>query len=402
VTDAIEPTQPPEDGGGQLAALALPPVPQALEAVLMVVDEPVTEVTLAQVLERPTDEVSSALQELAGEYDEQDRGFELRRVAGGWRFYTRAVCAPVVERFVLDGQHARLTQAALETLAVVAYRQPVSRARISAVRGVNVDGVMRTLLARGLVEEAGSDGEAGATLYRTTSYFLERMGLDGLHELPDLAPFLPELDTIDDLGAVLEALLLVVDTPVPVDALAAATEQPAYRISAKLVRMAEELAARDSGIDLREAGGGWRMYTRARYAPYVERLVLDGARSKLTRAALETLAVVAYRQPVTRARVSAVRGVNVDAVMRTLLARGLITEAGTDPDSGAVAFATTELFLERLGLSSLTDLPDIAPLLPDVDVIDDLTESLGDEPRFAKLGGARAAGPSPAFDVDRD
>ena len=120
----------------------------------------------------------------------------------------------------------------------------------------------------------------------------------------------------------LEALLLVVDTPVPVEALASATEQPVYRISARLQGLADELAARDSGIELREAGGGWRMYTRARFAPYVERLLLDGARSKLTRAALETLAVVAYRQPVTRARVSAVRGVNVDAVMRTLLARG--------------------------------------------------------------------------------
>lgn len=211
----------------------------------------------------------------------------------------------------------------------------------------------------------------------------------------------PELEDAE-LGAVLEALLLVVDTPVTVDALAAATEQPAYRIVAKLAQMAAELAERGSGIDLREAGGGWRMYTRARFAPYVERLVLDGARSKLTRAALETLAVVAYRQPVTRARVSAVRGVNVDAVVRTLVARGLITEAGTDPDSGATTFATTELFLERLGLSSLTDLPDIAPLLPDVDVIDDLSESLGDEPRFIKLSGGRASDQPLSFDVDRD
>ncbi len=194
----------------------------------------------------------------------------------------------------------------------------------------------------------------------------------------------PELEDAE-LAAVLEALLLVVDTPVTVDALAAAIEQPAYRVAAKLQVMAEELSARESGIDLREAGGGWRMYTRAQYAPYVERLLLDGARSKLTRAALETLAVVAYRQPVTRARVSAVRGVNVDAVMRTLLARGLITEAGTDSDTGAITFATTELFLERLGLTSLTDLPDIAPLLPDVDIIDDLSETLGDEPRFMKL-----------------
>lgn len=211
----------------------------------------------------------------------------------------------------------------------------------------------------------------------------------------------PELDD-SELGAVLEALLLVVDTPVTADALAAATEQPAYRVAAKLQLMAEELAARDSGIDLRDAGGGWRMYTRARFAPYVERLLLDGARSKLTRAALETLAVVAYRQPVTRARVSAVRGVNVDAVMRTLLARGLITEAGADPDSGAVTFATTEMFLERLGLTSLADLPDIAPLLPDIDAIDDLSESLGDEPRFMKLSGASAAEQSMSFDVDRE
>jgi segregation and condensation protein B len=212
----------------------------------------------------------------------------------------------------------------------------------------------------------------------------------------------PELDDAE-LGAALEALLLVVDTPVPEDALAAALDQPAYRIAAKLRLMAEELTARDSGIDLREAGGGWRMYTRSRFAPYVERLLLDGTRSKLTRAALETLAVVAYRQPVSRVRVSAVRGVNVDAVMRTLLARGLITEAGVDPDSGAVTFATTELFLERLGLSSLTDLPDIAPLLPDIDNIDDITESLGDEPRFMRLSGAPAATEqSLSFDVDRD
>jgi segregation and condensation protein B len=211
----------------------------------------------------------------------------------------------------------------------------------------------------------------------------------------------PELED-SDLGAVLEALLLVVDTPVTTDALAAATEQPAYRVAAKLQVMAEELTARESGIDLREAGGGWRMYTRARFAPYVERLLLDGARSKLTRAALETLAVVAYRQPVTRARVSAVRGVNVDAVMRTLLARGLITEAGTDPDSGAVTFATTEMFLERLGLTSLADLPDIAPLLPDIDSIDDLSESLGDEPRFMKLSGASAGDAPMSFDVDRE
>lgn len=178
-----------------------PALRTALEAILMVVDEPVSEVLLAQVTERPTDEVLEALRGLAAEYDEAGRGFELRQVAGGWRYYTRSSCTAYVERFVLDGQHARLTQAALETLAVVAYRQPVSRARVSAVRGVNVDGVMRTLVARGLVEEAGQDGEGGAILYRTTSYFLERLGLRGLDELPDLAPFLPDLDGLDEVAS---------------------------------------------------------------------------------------------------------------------------------------------------------------------------------------------------------
>jgi segregation and condensation protein B len=224
---------------------------------------------------------------------------------------------------------------------------------------------------------------------------------------PDLASDLgvdlalePHMDD-SELGAVLEALLLVVDTPVTVDALSTAVDQPAHRVAAKLRLMADEFTARESGIDLREAGGGWRMYTRSQYAPFVERLLLDGTRSKLTRAALETLAVVAYRQPVSRVRVSAVRGVNCDAVMRTLLARGLITESGTDSDTGATTFATTELFLERLGLSTLADLPDIAPLLPDVDNIDDITESMADEPRFVKLGVVPNNQPL-AFDVDKD
>ncbi|MBV9026340.1 MAG: SMC-Scp complex subunit ScpB [Streptomycetaceae bacterium] len=169
----------------------------ALEAVLMVVDEPATEEHLAKVLQRPRREVAEALRELSDEYTRDGRGFDLRLVAGGWRFYTRPQCAPAVEKFLLDGQQARLTQAALETLAVVAYRQPVSRSRVSAVRGVNCDGVMRTLLQRGLVEEAGTEPETGAILYRTTNYFLERMGLRGLDELPELAPFLPDADAVE-------------------------------------------------------------------------------------------------------------------------------------------------------------------------------------------------------------
>jgi segregation and condensation protein B len=164
----------------------------------MVADQPLDEVALATAVGYPAHEVADALAALSREYTEQGRGFDLRNVAGGWRFYTREELAPVVEGFVLEGQQARLTQAALETLAVVAYQQPVSRARVSAIRGVNVDGVMRTLVNRGLVEEAGQDGEHGATLYRTTSYFLERIGIVSLDELPDLAPHLPDLDELED------------------------------------------------------------------------------------------------------------------------------------------------------------------------------------------------------------
>jgi segregation and condensation protein B len=168
------------------------PLRAALEAILLVVDEPVEEVVLAQILEQPTERVAAALAGLSAEYTAAGRGFDLRRAAGGWRLYTRAEQAPVVERFVLDGQQARLTQAALETLAVVAYRQPVTRSRIAAVRGVNSDGVIRTLLTRGLVEEAGTEPDSGAYLYRTTSVFLEKLGLDSLEQLPPLAPLLPD------------------------------------------------------------------------------------------------------------------------------------------------------------------------------------------------------------------
>ncbi|WP_370619713.1 SMC-Scp complex subunit ScpB [Mumia sp. Pv 4-285] len=179
-------------------SLASYPLRPALEAILMVADQPLDHLLLATAVGHPPAEVEVALVELARSYDDEDRGFELRQVAGGWRFYTRAEYAGAVERFVLEGQQARLTQAALETMAVVAYRQPISRARVSAIRGVNVDGVMRTLVTRGLVAEAGTDVETGALLYATTPYFLERMGLSSLDELPDLAPFLPDMDDVED------------------------------------------------------------------------------------------------------------------------------------------------------------------------------------------------------------
>ncbi|MGH3933992.1 MAG: SMC-Scp complex subunit ScpB [Pseudonocardiaceae bacterium] len=183
---------------------------------------------------------------------------------------------------------------------------------------------------------------------------------------------LPGLSSDGELDAALEALLLVVDSPASADVLASALDQPVQRVVEALHRLRDGYTDAGRGIDLRHVAQGWRLHTRDVYAPFVERLLLDGQRARLTRAALETLAVVAYRQPITRSRVAAVRGVNVDGVMRTLLARGLVAEIGTDPESHGVLYCTTELFLERLGLSSLDDLPPIAPLLPDIDTIDDV------------------------------
>lgn len=174
----------------------------AIEAVLMVVDQPVTANELATALKLPEPEVVELIEDLEREYASQQRGFTLRCINEGWRVYSRSDYAPAVEKFLLDGQQAKLTQASLETLAVIAYRQPISRSRISAVRGVNVDGVVRTLLTRGLIVEVGSEGEqGGAMLYGTTPYFLQRLGLSSLEELPALAPYLPDADVVDELIA---------------------------------------------------------------------------------------------------------------------------------------------------------------------------------------------------------
>ena len=170
---------------------------RAIEAILMVVDEPVTELTLASVIGVTVEEVEGALELLAASYEE--RGFCLKAINGGWRFYSHHEYSEYVEKFVLDGQQNRLTQAALETLAVIAYRQPISRARVSAIRGVNVEAVMKTLVTRGLVDEFGLEVETGAILYKTTNYFLERLGLNALSDLPALAPHLPDIDGLDEI-----------------------------------------------------------------------------------------------------------------------------------------------------------------------------------------------------------
>jgi len=178
-----------------------PEVERSIEAILMVVDEPLSEVVLAQIIETPTDQMLESLHNLQNRYENDYRGFQLRQVSGVWRFYSHPDLAPLVEKFVLDGQQAKLTQAALETLAVIAYRQPISRARVYAIRGVNVLAVMKTLGTRGLDEESGVEHETGAILYSTTSFFLERLGLNAVSDLPALAPFLPDIDGLDEVIA---------------------------------------------------------------------------------------------------------------------------------------------------------------------------------------------------------
>jgi segregation and condensation protein B len=216
VSEAL--SQPEADGGAEGTDVSRLPggARAALEAVLMVIDQPATATELAAGLNLTVDVVEGLLAELQREYngytgnapDVDDasmhgfsatpRGFELRNIAGGWRIYSRTEFADLVGGFVLEGQTARLTQAALETLAVIAYRQPVSRARVSAIRGVNVDSVVRTLTQRGLIEVSGTDPESGTTLYRTTSHFLERMGIGSVAELPQLSPHLPGLEGIEE------------------------------------------------------------------------------------------------------------------------------------------------------------------------------------------------------------
>ena len=169
----------------------------ALEALLFVADAPLELAQLASAVQRPAAEVAEALAAITADLDARGTGWQLRPAAAGFRLYTREQYAPVVEAFLLEGQRSKLSQAALETLAVIAYRQPVSRARISAIRGVNVDGVVRTLLSRELITEDGTDPVTGAGLYRTTPTFLEKMGITSVEELPSLAPLLPELDTLD-------------------------------------------------------------------------------------------------------------------------------------------------------------------------------------------------------------
>jgi segregation and condensation protein B len=179
--------------------LGAPSLAAALEALLLMADEPMSPESLAMACNRPVPKIIGTLHALATQYREEGRGFELRDVDDAWRYYTSAECADLVARFVTDGRQARLSKAALETLAIVAYRQPVGRSHVAAVRGVNADGVIRTLLARGLITEVGEEPATGAVLFGTTTHFLDRMGLSSVTELPPIADRLPDMASLDDL-----------------------------------------------------------------------------------------------------------------------------------------------------------------------------------------------------------
>ena len=185
---------------------------RAVEAIVMVAEEPVAPGLMAQLIEIPINKVEAICSELAEEYRAEGRGFELVRAAGGYRYRSHPDAESYVKRFVVSGQSARLSSAALETLAIVAYKQPLSRAQVSAIRGVNAEGAMRTLQQRGLIYEAGRDpGPGQARLFATTPAFLERLGLDSLHELPPLVDFVPGPEVIE----ALETSLMATTHPTP-------------------------------------------------------------------------------------------------------------------------------------------------------------------------------------------
>jgi segregation and condensation protein B len=225
---------------------------RAIEAVVMVADEPADPRLLAQLVEVSPDVVEAICEELAAEYAEAGRGFELVKVAGGWRFQSHADLSPYVERFVLSGQSSRLSAAALETLAIIAYKQPISRAQVSAIRGVNVDAVMRTLQQRGYIAELARDpGPGQAVLFGTTGLFLEKLGLNGLDELPSLGEFVPGVDVLEQLERGLS-----VDVEGPPGAPAETGEEPAEEPLAESVDapepISESVDLTDPPVDVRD------------------------------------------------------------------------------------------------------------------------------------------------------
>ncbi len=182
------------------SAISIVEAKRAIEAMVLVATDPLAEHLLAQLIEIPVAMVRELCHELAASYTHEHRGFQLVEVANGWRFQTHPDLSPYIERYVLEGQTTRLSTAALETLAIVAYKQPISRAQVSAIRGVNVDGVLRTLVQRGYLGEVGrDDGPGQAVLFGTTSAFLEKLGIASIELLPPLGDFVPGAHVVEAL-----------------------------------------------------------------------------------------------------------------------------------------------------------------------------------------------------------
>lgn len=187
---------------------------RALEAIVLVASDPVSPELLAEILEIPSDSVVAICESLATAYEEAGHGFQLIKVAGGYRYQSHPDAAAYVERFILDGQRARLSGAALETLAIVAYKQPISRAQIASIRGVDPDAVLRTLQSRGYIDQAGRDpGPGQAVLWATTPLLLEKLGIDSINDLPAIAEFMPEADVVEALESGLRVSPIVADEP---------------------------------------------------------------------------------------------------------------------------------------------------------------------------------------------
>lgn len=223
------------------------------------------------------------------------------------------------------------------------------------------------------------------------------MSDNGVHEDRNASA----VDAVHDPRRVVEAVLMVAAEPVPTAELAELLELPAEQVATLMADLAGEYLAAERGFVMVEVAGGWRFQSHPDLAPYIERWVLEGQSARMSAAALETLAIVAYKQPISRAQVAAIRGVGVDGVVRTLEQRGYITEVARDPGPGqAVLFGTTPAFLEKLGLASLADLPPVAEFVPDASVVEQLEEGLRPRPRVEEQPGAEPSASEPAGDAE--
>ncbi len=253
-----QPTDLPEPSSASILPAELT---AAIEAVLMVAERPIEPRLLAQLVETSVEAVEATCAELDQAYREQGRGFVLARVAGGYRFQSHPEQAAYVERFVLEGQSSRLSAAALETMAIVAYKQPISRAQVAAIRGVSVDAVMRTLTQRGYIAEVSRDSGPGqAVMYGTTALFLERLNINSIVDLPELGDFVPSADVVEALEHGLRFDPTEHDEPVSGSGDPEVAVETAAEVQSEELR---ETSADEAVIDLRDSVTGYEDSTRS-------------------------------------------------------------------------------------------------------------------------------------------